>query len=146
MTKTIQMVLAVAALGFVWAQPAAAGRKDISPALIVFVGSEGAASGSLGSTRNDAADPNEYIRCESNVNPLGVINGTAGWWNGSCSARKNGVSVSCTFPKFAQYAYQNVLSTITSDSFVSFSWNPSNNNQCDSLYVYMDSFDDVKVP
>jgi hypothetical protein len=142
------MLLAVAALGLVWAHPAAAGRKDFSPAQIVFFGTEGAASGSLGSTRNDLLDANQYIRCESNVNPLAVANNDPklGWWNGSCAAKKNGVSVSCTFPIFAQYAYQNVLSTITSDSFVSFSWNPANNNQCDSLYVYNDSFDDVKIP
>lgn len=136
MHKTIKMILAVSVLGLAWIQPAEAGRRDARPVLFLFLGNEGSVSGGLGSARNDLLDANEYIRCESNFD--------MGSWYGSCSARKGATSITCMFPIFAQYEYQEVLANITSDSVISFSWNTTT-KVCDSLYVYADSFDEPKL-
>ena len=64
---------------------------------------------------------------------------------GSCSAKLGATSVLCTFPIFAQIQYQNVLANITSDSYITFTWNTST-KVCDSLGVYADSYDEPKLP
>ena len=139
----ILKALLVIAACLVFAEPATAGRRTSGGrVLFVFFGSEGSVSGQFGGTRNSTTDTTEYISCQSTVNTNPGPNGD--YWSGSCSARKGLNSITCTFPIFGQFAYQLATTNITSDSYISFSWD-INTKVCDSLYVHNYSYDQPKL-
>jgi hypothetical protein len=136
----IGLVLALAS-----AQPASAGGSDVLPIQILNFGTVTLAHGSFGSTRNDTSDANQYVRCETVINPGGLSQFANGaLWSGSCTAHKGAVTVSCNFPDGAQASYQRILSTMTSDSFIQFVANNSTHN-CEALTVYQFSSDEPKL-
>ena len=140
-----QLLILGIVFAFASAQPASAGGSDSLPIQILNFGTITLAHGSFGSTRNDTSDANQYVRCETVINPGALSQFANGaLWSGSCKARKGTVTVSCNFPDNAQASYQRVLSTMTSDSYIQFVANNSTHN-CESLTVYQFSSDEPKL-
>jgi len=111
---------------------ARAGATDSSPVVIDATGRT--ASGSFGTARNETSDPNQYIYC--------TINGTATQLTGACHALNaaNPSGVSCTTANATLIA---ILEEATTDSFVSFVWNPS--KVCTSIQVTESSKTEPKL-
>jgi hypothetical protein len=131
------------ALGLCCARPAAAGQSDFLPVAIAPIGNRTIVYGSLGSTRNDLADANQYLRCTSSIND-GQVTGFPPDMSGKCEARKGIATASCSFPPFGQIGYQLVLSTITSDALIGYTFD-NGTKLCDSLLVQMSSANEPKL-
>jgi hypothetical protein len=107
------------------------GYKQVSPVSVNL--SYRYASGSLGSTRN-SADTQSYLSCYTYASPTdaGPV--------GVCVAYNGSVSGSCLFQN--KPALASVVQSLSSDSWVYFAWDAS--NQCTMIQVDNGSYSEPK--